>query len=123
MRFAILFFLLLLAACAHDNSFVEGRTARLREAFPTGQATRDGVHARLGEPMISVVRPDIGWKNEGIGALAIRTEERTGALVGRVEKHVLPDVTNAYGLTLAHVWYFYDRFDVVADVVWERWGD
>jgi hypothetical protein len=113
---------LLLAGCAHEPG-AHVRTAHLREAFPAGDAKSD-VRARLGEPSFSATRPDIGWsRDDGLGSLALEVEGRTGGLVWRAEKHVVPDVTSTMGLTLSHIWCFYDRSDDLLDIVWERMGD
>lgn len=111
-------FAFLLSACAHES--VLDRNAELRAEFPPGKTSRADVQARQGHaPEVSLARPDTGWTSR----VVLDTEERTGTLVARAEKYVSPTSTSAGFLTLAHVWYFYDRADVLVDVVWERMGD
>ena len=112
----------LLLGCAHDGSvarYASARTEELRAQFPPGKATRAEVTARAGDqPQFSLARPSLGWQQEFIRDV----EDRSGLIVARAEKYISPMATSA-GLTLAHVWYFYDRFDVLVDVEWERMGD
>lgn len=116
MRWALVFLL----ACAHGSvtDHAAKRTAELRALDPPGKATRTEVEARWGRPEVSLVRPDIGWKHPFV----LEVENRTGAFIARAEKFIGPEGTSA-GVTLAHVWYFFDRFDVVVDVIYERMGD
>ena len=111
----------LLSACTHESAaqYAEQRSAELRAAYPPGKTSRADVLSRWGHaPEISLARPSTGWTQ----AFVLDVEQRTGALIARAEKYVGPATTSA-GLSLAHVWYFYDRADVLVDVVWERMGD
>lgn len=113
---ALLFF-----ACSHESPavYANARTNELRATFPPGKATRAEVIARAGDhPQVSLARPSTGWQEPFIRDV----EDRSGLVVGRAEKYVSPMTTSA-GLTLSHVWYFYDRFDVLVDVVWDHMGD
>ena len=113
---------LLLSACAHEGAaqYAEQRSAELRAAYPPGKTSRADVLSRLGHaPEVSLARPSTGWTQ----AFVLDVEQRTGALIARAEKYVGPATTSAGFLTLAHVWYFYDRADILVDVVWERTGD
>jgi len=109
------------AGCA-SQSVQQGATARtneLRARFPPGKATRAEVIERTGgRPEISLARPSTGWTH----AFIREVEDKSGLVVARAEKYVSPTATSTY-FTLAHVWYFYDRFDVLVDVEWERMGD
>jgi hypothetical protein len=107
--------------CAHESVTADAaaRTNALRAQFPPGKATRADVVARAGEhPAIALTRPSLGWSQPFIRDI----EDRTGLVVARAEKYVSPMATSAF-FTLAHVWYFYDRADVLVDVEWERMGD
>ena len=112
----------LLLGCSHESPalYANARTTELRAAFPPGKATRADVVARTGDhPAVSLVRPSTGWEH----AFIRDVEDRSGLIVARAEKYVSPMMTSAMGLTLSHVWYFYDRFDVLVDVEWQRMGD
>lgn len=120
MRFLVL--VLVLSACAHESvtHYAEQRTAELRAEFPPGKTSRADVLSREGhEPQIALTRPSTGWTQPFVREV----EDRTGSVVARADKYVSPTGTSAGLLSLAHVWYFYDRADVLVDVVWERMGD
>jgi hypothetical protein len=120
MRHLYVFFLL--AACAHESAsqYAAERTAELRAEYPPGRTTRTDVASRQGHaPMVTLARPGTGWT----ARIVLDAETRTGALIARADEYVSPAGTSAGLLTLAHVWYFYDRDDHVVDVVWERMGD
>jgi len=123
MRFALLL-LGTLAACATETTVERARhaereSAAIRAQFPPGRATRAEVRARWGRPEMALARPSTGWSK----AFVLDVEQKTGAYVARVERHVSPAGTSAGLLTLEHVWFFYDPDDVVVDVEWERAGD
>lgn len=112
---------LLAAACGGQSVQMDAnaRTNELRARFPPGKATRAEVMERVGgRPEISLARPSTGWSP----AFIRDVEDKSGLIVARAEKYVSPMATSAW-YTLAHVWYFYDRFDVLVDVEWERMGD
>jgi len=46
----------------------------------------------------------------------LEVEQRTGVLVYRMENHVTPTTTSAYGLTLAHTWCYFDRDGKLLDL-------
>ncbi len=120
MRSLVLVLLLSACAPASPSQTAAQRTAELRAEYPPGKTTRAEVAARLGHaPEIALTRPSTGWTSP----VVLDAETRTGALIARAEKYVSPTGTSAGLLTLAHVWYFYDRDDLVVDVVWERMGD
>ena len=117
----LVFVALLAAGCAHESATLDAhaRTNALRARFPPGKATRAEVMERAGaSPEISLARPSTGWTH----AFIRDVEDKSGLIVARAEKYVSPMATSMY-FTLAHVWYFYDRFDVLVDVEWERMGD
>lgn len=120
MRFLVL--ALFLSACAHESAtqYADRQTAELRALFPPGKASRADVLAKNGHgPQFALVRPDTGWTAH----VVLDAEERTHSYIARAEKYVSPAGTSAGFMTLAHVWYFYDRADLVVDVVYERMGD
>src|SRR5512144_1574577 len=99
---------LLLSSCAHESvtQYADRQTAELRAQFPPGKASRAAVLAQNGHgPEIALTRPDTGWTSR----VVLDAEQRTGAYIARAEKYVSPTGTSAGLLTLAHVWYFYDR--------------
>ena len=87
--------------------------------FPPGKATHADVETRAGAAERSLTRPSTGWTQPFIRDV----EDRTGLVIVRADKHVSPTGTSAGFFTLEHVWYFFDRADVLVDVVWERTGD
>ena len=114
-------FVLLLVGCAHESVALDAnaRTNELRARFQPGKATRAEVMERAGgQPQISLARPSTGWTH----AFIRDVEDKSGLIVARAEKYISPMATSVW-FTLAHVWYFYDRFDVLVDVEWERMGD
>ena len=117
----LLLIVLLASACASQNVALDGsaRTDALRARFVPGKATRAEVMQRAGgHPEISLARPSTGWEH----AFIRDVEDKSGLIVARAEKYVSEAATSMY-FTLEHVWYFYDRFDVLVDVQWQRMGD
>ena len=118
-----LLFVLVFAACGPRESaaqYAERQTAELRQETPPGKTNRADVVARFGhEPEIALTRPSTGWESK----LVLDAEQRSGALIARADKYSRPSGTSAGFLTLEHVWYFYDRADVLVDVRWQRMGD
>ena len=112
--------LAVLVGCAHESVARDAatRTRELRAQFPPG-STRADVVARAGDhPAFALTRPSLGWSQPFIRDV----EDRTGLVVARADEYVSPMATSAF-FTLAHVWYFYDRADVLVDAMWERMGD
>jgi hypothetical protein len=112
--------LLLVFGCAHESVAQDAaaRTNALRAKFPPGTATRADVERSGEHPTTSLVRPSLGWDLPFIRDV----EDRTGLVVARADEYVSPTATSMW-FTLGHVWYFYDRADVVVDVTWDRMGD
>ena len=120
MRY-VLALMVLSIGCAHTSvaDDAAARTNAIRAELPPGKATRADVAARTGgHPAIVLERPTLGWSQPFIRDV----EDRTGLVVARAEKYVSPTRTSAF-YTLEHVWYFYDRTDVLVDAVWLRMGD
>jgi len=121
MKRALLLLLLAVLGCAHESVAQDtaSRTNALRAQFAPGKATHADVVTRNGsKPQIALERPSLGWSQPFIRDV----EDRTGLVVARAEKYISPMATSAF-FTLAHVWYFYDRADVLVDVQFERMGD
>lgn len=121
MKKLVIVVALLSAACASQSvqQDANARTSELRARFAPGKATRAEVMERAGgRAEISLARPSTGWTH----AFIRDVEDKSGLIVARAEKYVSPMATSAF-YTLAHVWYFYDRFDVLVDVQFERMGD
>jgi len=113
--------LVFVLGCAHESVAQDAaaRTDALRAKFPPGKATRADVIASAGDhPEIALTRPSLGWSQPFIRDI----EDRTGLVVARAEEYVSPMATSVF-FTLQHVWYFYDRADVLVDAVWQRMGD